>query len=1161
MKPILKILVIIIAVFFAGLFIEDYIEGLPASAIPLEVPSEILYEILPILMSFSIFTLTWFAYSKSKDNQCLFMGMVFLVIGLIDLCHTLSYPYMPNFITPNSLQKSAVLHSEARLISAVLFVAGAYIEKDSLPELINKPVLFVFAIILFLASLVPALFYLDSLPPLYSDGGRSTALIIRQFITLILLLYASYLFIRRYQRTGERYLIPLVYGFIILIISDLVYFNYGMPGHLLKLTAFFFLYLAFYKSSVELPYEKLEAAEERLLHTAEEKYRNLFDNANDAIITTDPDGRITSWNKSAQRIFGWTGQEAMGKDFFPLICSERIVAENKELTISSILARQIVSGIEKACLRKDETKIYVSLTASSIRDIDQNIIGMSAIIRDTTERKLAEDALRESEERYRKLVEFSPYAIAVHSEGKIVFTNPAGAKLLGAENPEQLIGKPIMDIVHPDYRDAVEEQVRLMEEKGINVSPVEEKFVRLDGSAIDVEVTAIPFTYRDKPGIQVIIHDITERKRGEERLRLFRSLVNQSNDAIFVDDTETGRILDANYKACHSLGYTREELLRMHAFDIETTLPGYFSWKEHVEDVKKKGYVVVEGIHRRKDGTTFPVEVNVTYTDIGKNSYIVAIVRDITERKRAEETLRRAYGELELRVKERTAELAKTNEALEAEIVERKRIEAGLHLFRFLIDQFNDALFVADAKTGHLLDVNDTACRNLGYSREELLNMSVMDVDAMVPDYLSWQKNVAEIREKGSVIFEGKHRRKDGTLFSVEISIRFIIQNNNEYIVGVARDITERKQIEEELRRSIRQLNAILTNIPDIAWLKDKESRFIAVNKPFADTAGMRPADLIGKTDFDIWPKELAERYRADDREVMATGRRKQVIEPLVDKEDKKTWIETIKTPIHDDRGNIIGTTGIAHDVTERKRLEEEREKWTAELARSNAELEQFAYIASHDIQEPLRMVSSFTQLLAKRYKDRLDKDADEFIAYIIDGTTRMQRMIEDLLAYSRVGTRGKSFEPTDLEDILNQAVTNLKVVIEENKAVATHDPLPTVMADSSQMVQLFQNLISNAIKFRGEEPPRIHISAQRKGDDWVFSVEDNGIGISPEFMGHLFQIFQREHAANKYPGTGIGLAICKRIVERHGGRIWAESVHGRGSIFYFTIPARKGNR
>ncbi len=246
-------------------------------------------------------------------------------------------------------------------------------------------------------------------------------------------------------------------------------------------------------------------------------------------------------------------------------------------------------------------------------------------------------------------------------------------------------------------------------------------------------------------------------------------------------------------------------------------------------------------------------------------------------------------------------------------------------------------------------------------------------------------------------------------------------------------------------------------------------------------------------------------------------------------------------------------------EIQERKQIEEELKQRTEELARSNADLEQFAYVAPHDLQEPLRMVSGFTQLLARRYKGRLDKSADEFIGYIVNGVIRMQRMVEDLLAYSRVGTRGKPFEPTNLEDILNQVVTNLKVSIEENKAQITHDPMPTVMADSTQMVQLFQNLIANAIKFRKkEEPPRIHISAQKKGDEWQFSVKDNGIGITPEFMEHLFQLFQRGHIANEYPGTGIGLAICKRIVERHGGRIWAESEVGKGSIFYFTIPATR---
>lgn len=230
-------------------------------------------------------------------------------------------------------------------------------------------------------------------------------------------------------------------------------------------------------------------------------------------------------------------------------------------------------------------------------------------------------------------------------------------------------------------------------------------------------------------------------------------------------------------------------------------------------------------------------------------------------------------------------------------------------------------------------------------------------------------------------------------------------------------------------------------------------------------------------------------------------------------------------------------------------------EESVAELSRSNAELQQFAYVASHDLQEPLRMVASYTQLLAKRYKGKLDADADEFIGYAVEGAMRMQRLIQDLLAYSRIGTKGHDFEPVAVEMIVNRALHNLQTAVEEHHAVATHDPLPTIMADERQLVQLFQNLIGNAIKFHGKEPPRIHVSAQQKAGEWVFSVRDNGIGVDPQYADRIFLLFQRLHNRAEYPGTGIGLAICKKIVERHGGRIWVESRLGQGAAFYFTIP------
>ena len=239
----------------------------------------------------------------------------------------------------------------------------------------------------------------------------------------------------------------------------------------------------------------------------------------------------------------------------------------------------------------------------------------------------------------------------------------------------------------------------------------------------------------------------------------------------------------------------------------------------------------------------------------------------------------------------------------------------------------------------------------------------------------------------------------------------------------------------------------------------------------------------------------------------------------------------------------------------EHKRVEGELRHTVAELERSNAELQQFAYVASHDLQEPLRMVSSFTQLLAKRYQGKLDKDADEFIAYAVDGANRMQRLLNDLLTYSRVTTHGRPLKLTDCEAVFDQAVANLRVTIEEDGAAVTHDPLPPVKADATQLVQLFQNLVGNAIKFRSKEPPCVHVSVKQEAGEWVFSVHDNGIGIAPQYFDRIFLIFQRLHGRRAYPGTGTGLATCKRIVERHNGRIWVESELGKGSTFYFTIP------
>jgi len=365
----------------------------------------------------------------------------------------------------------------------------------------------------------------------------------------------------------------------------------------------------------------------------------------------------------------------------------------------------------------------------------------------------------------------------------------------------------------------------------------------------------------------------------------------------------------------------------------------------------------------------------------------------------------------------------------------------------------------------------------------------------------------------------------------------------------------ERNRMEQALRDSEALYHSLVETLPVNILRKDLKGRITFGNKRYAETMGRPVGELIGKTDFDLFPPDLAKKYVNDDRRVIESGQIFEDIEAHRRAGWEQYYMQVIKAPVFDARGKVIGTQVIFWDVTARKRAEQALETTAAELARSNRELEQFAYVASHDLQEPLRMVAAYTQLLQRRYKEKLDKEANEFISYAVDGAMRMQKLIQDLLTYSRVGTRTEPFEAIDTGKALDTAIANLHVAITESGATITHDPMPRVCGDLVQLIQLFQNLLSNAIKFHGTELPRIHVGVQARDLNWVFSVHDNGIGIDPQYFRRIFVIFQRLHAQHEYPGTGIGLAVCKKIVERHHGRIWVESEPGQGTTFYFALP------
>ena len=367
-------------------------------------------------------------------------------------------------------------------------------------------------------------------------------------------------------------------------------------------------------------------------------------------------------------------------------------------------------------------------------------------------------------------------------------------------------------------------------------------------------------------------------------------------------------------------------------------------------------------------------------------------------------------------------------------------------------------------------------------------------------------------------------------------------------------DITQRKEAEIALRETERRQAAILDNIPELAWLKDSESRYIAVNEPCAQACGLSAAEVVGKSDLDFWPPEIAELYRRDDLEVMTSRRRKQVAEPLVTQDGKNIWIETIKTPIIDGQGQVVGTVGTARDITARRAAEEALTHHMAELARVNAELDEFTYVASHDLQEPVRKLVAFSDLLRKDIGGDLPPRAEQDLVFIVDASLRMQRLVRDLLSLSRTGKVSMVREKVALDEAVAQALEALELRVAESGATISRVPLPSVSGDLTLLSQLYQNLIGNALKFVAGHRPEIALTAEQVDGTWVFGVRDNGIGISPQYQDHIFQPFKRLHGREQYEGSGVGLSICRKVVERHRGRIWVESEEDQGAHFRFTL-------
>lgn len=788
----------------------------------------------------------------------------------------------------------------------------------------------------------------------------------------------------------------------------------------------------------------------------------------------------------------------------------------------------------------DDSVHWIHAAGNVSADDKPGSIRVNGICRDITKRKIAELELIDSEARYRLLSDTMTQGLLCRgTDGKIISINPAGEKILGISHDES--GEKIPDI-------------QLFNEDGMPL-PVAERpsvialrtgrpitgLIKLVFNPVEngyrwLKIDTLPvFRRHEKKPYQVfsVLEDITQRKDHEreilKREQLFRSAFDEGSVPMSLTSKE-GVFLKVNRAFCELTGYSVEELMNLtfreitHPDDLEMSIRGKTELKngDRISGHEKR-YI-------RKDGKSVWVSISIAPVkdENGKWDFFVNHVQDINKRKLAE-----------LRLKE------------------------SKDRFRQLANSIPQLSWMAHAD-GNIFWFNQRWYDYTGLAKAEAIRTG-------------WQA-IWPVEERDSVLSEWNNyilkgepfemvntlKGKDGKYSKfLTRSIPLKAKNGKvEQWFGTHTDISDLIKAENELKQSREKLNIALENGQIGTWEWDLETNEVILDNRAEKMFGCNPDSFEGTLDsmLNCIHEEDIQHVRTAINKAIEGNKAFETIFRTKQIEGGYSFISAKALINRNNEGDATSMTGVCFDVTEMKRgAEQVLIRLNEDLLRSNTDLQQFAYVASHDLQEPLRMVSSFTQLLQLKYRDKLDEDGNEYIRYAVEGSKRMYDLLNGLLAYSRIQTKGKEFTGVDMKSVITKVRENLSLIIEESGAIVQCTELPVIVADESQMIQLVQNLVENSIKF-SKRNPEVYISyLSRDGMD-VFSVLDKGIGIEPQYFDRIFRIFQRLHRSDQYEGTGIGLAICRRIAERHGGSIWVESVPGEGSTFFFSVPVITAN-